>query len=142
MTIRVSLVALLFATMTVTSCGVSGKSPIGSSPGERLPEWETNFTFNGKSIHPAIIHAFEGWISDGGPIVVAIDVAAAEGTNQYRPRRILWISMGREDGRWDSRGKRDAYHWGDWEIRDALLFPILSRRWVCRCQPISSKDYP
>ena len=83
MTIRVSLVALLFATMTVTSCGVSGKSPIGSSPGERLPEWETNFTFNGKSIHPAIIHAFEGWISDGGPIVVAIDVAAAEGTNQY-----------------------------------------------------------
>ena len=77
-------VAVLWITLiAVVSCGVAKKAPTGHGPGELLPEWETNFKFNGKPIHPAIIHQFEGWLSDGGPIVVAVDVAAAEGTNQY-----------------------------------------------------------
>ena len=80
---RLCFVVLLIATTAVMSCGVARKGTTDLGSGERLPEWETNFTFNGKPIHPAIIHAFEGWISDAGPIVVAIDVASAEGTNQY-----------------------------------------------------------
>jgi hypothetical protein len=83
MTNRLYVVILWFATAAIVSCGSAGKSPTGGRPEKPLPEWETNFTFNGNPIHPAIIHAFEGWISDAGPIVVAVDVASAEGTNQY-----------------------------------------------------------
>ena len=83
MTNRLYFAVLWIALIAIVSCGSAGKSPTGRRPVESLPEWETNFTFNGKPIHPAIIHQFEGWLSDGGPIVVAVDVAAAEGTNQY-----------------------------------------------------------
>ena len=77
------IAVLWIALIAVVSCGVAKQGPTGHGAGEPLPEWETNFKFNGKPIHPAIIHQFEGWVSDGGPIVVAVDVAAAEGTNQY-----------------------------------------------------------
>lgn len=50
---------------------------------ESLPEWETAFTYRSKPIHPALLFKFEGWMSDGGPIVVAVDVASADGTNEY-----------------------------------------------------------
>ena len=75
------IVALCLAVTALVSCGVAEKG--SSSLGLALPEWETNFTFDGKPIHPAIIHKFQGWLSDSGPIVAAVDVAAAQGTNEY-----------------------------------------------------------
>jgi hypothetical protein len=49
-----------------------------------IREADSSFKYKGKWIHPGLVKQFEGWVSDSGaPITVAVDVAAAHGTNQY-----------------------------------------------------------
>ena len=60
----------------------SGRLVYGSRR-EVLAEVHTRFTYEGKAIHPAIVHAFTAWLSDSATAVMAIDVAAATDSNQY-----------------------------------------------------------
>ncbi len=48
-----------------------------------LNEPDSNFTFRKLPIHPGLVHEFEGWLSDGGPVTVAVDLSAAFDTNEY-----------------------------------------------------------
>ena len=48
-----------------------------------LPEWERRFTYEGKTIHPALIYKFISWLSDSAPNVVAVDIVASFGTNEF-----------------------------------------------------------
>lgn len=50
---------------------------------EVLTEARAGFTYEGKAIHPAIVHAFSSWMSDSATTVMAIDVSAATDSNQY-----------------------------------------------------------
>jgi hypothetical protein len=55
-------------------------------PGSRrevVTEAQTRFTYEGKPIHPAIVHAFSVWLSDSTTAVMAMDVSAATDSNQY-----------------------------------------------------------
>ncbi len=56
------------------------------SPEEVLREAVAEFRYRGKPIHPALIAAFVGGLSDGGPVVRSVDVTAAWGTDQYGGR--------------------------------------------------------
>lgn len=49
-----------------------------------LVEAQEDFTYDSKPIHPGMVNQFLGWLSDGGPITLAIDVRAGSDTNQYR----------------------------------------------------------
>lgn len=69
-----------FGLLLLVGCG--GTTDLVRPP-DSLPEWETKFTYRGEPIHPQVIWKFMGWISDAGPIVAAVDVAAAHGTNEY-----------------------------------------------------------
>jgi hypothetical protein len=40
-------------------------------------------TASGRPVHPLLIKLFSGWISDGDPIVRAVDPDAAEGTDEF-----------------------------------------------------------
>jgi hypothetical protein len=51
---------------------------------EVLAEAQTRFTYEGKAIHPAIVQAFSARLSDSATAVMAMDVAAATDSNQYR----------------------------------------------------------
>lgn len=43
-----------------------------------------DFTFAGRPVHPKLVEEFESWLSDDrSPITLAVDVAAAQGTDEY-----------------------------------------------------------
>jgi len=42
-----------------------------------------DFTYQGEPIHPVLVYEFEGWLSDGGPITVAVDIVSAHGSDEY-----------------------------------------------------------
>jgi hypothetical protein len=51
---------------------------------DMLEEANTNFTYEGKPIHPGLVHEFSNWLSDGvSPIVVSVDLISAFNTNKY-----------------------------------------------------------
>ncbi len=39
--------------------------------------------YHGEAIHPALLFKFVGWLSDGEPNVVAGDITAAPGTDEF-----------------------------------------------------------
>jgi hypothetical protein len=68
---------ILLVYITVTNCSYGDIN-------DDLKEVNTKFTYHGKPIHPAIIEEFSPWLSDPDkPITITLDVAAAEGTNEY-----------------------------------------------------------
>jgi hypothetical protein len=73
----------------IAGCGTVARSGStrqirGPSRGdELLAEAEAFFTFHGARIHPLLVQEFEGWLSDGGPVTLSVDVNAAEGTDEY-----------------------------------------------------------
>jgi len=56
---------------------------LGLTRDEVLAEANEKFTYLGKSIHPALVHEFECWLSDQNPVTLAVDVSAAYDTNEY-----------------------------------------------------------
>jgi hypothetical protein len=48
-----------------------------------LVEANRDFTLGGQPIHPALIHLFQGWESDDGPVVVAIDVREGQDSHEF-----------------------------------------------------------
>ncbi|MBM3882794.1 MAG: hypothetical protein FJ387_24235 [Verrucomicrobia bacterium] len=54
------------------------------TPEERvLAEAHRSFSYHGKPIHPGLVREFVPWLSDSRPVVLAVDVTAAEDTNRY-----------------------------------------------------------
>lgn len=50
-----------------------------------LKEVDSNFTYQGKPIHPFLIEEFINWISDDRPpMIVTVDVAASFDSNKYQ----------------------------------------------------------
>lgn len=86
--------------MTLSGCAHTPAPPptppsISAKTSAALHEAIAHFTYDGQPIHPQLVMQFEGWLSDGGPIVVTVDVAAAQGSNQYSaPIRILDSDLG------------------------------------------------
>lgn len=50
---------------------------------------DQTFTYRGSPIHPGLIHEFEGRLSDGGPITLAVDVAASYGSDEYHDGDVI-----------------------------------------------------
>ena len=73
-----SLAFLLIA----VSAGCQQHSQRHDGPAD-LPEWELRFTYEGKTIHPALIYKFLPWLSDTAPNVVAVDIAASLESNEF-----------------------------------------------------------
>lgn len=77
----------------------------------------TNFTYNGKPIHPFLVKEFSNWLSDARPpMVTTVDVQAASDSNRYgnsdvEQRDDWWFASTEEmDGNvriYESFG----YHW-------------------------------
>lgn len=61
----------------------SSSGSFGQSVEQALKEVNKSFTCKGEPIHPGLIREFEGFISDGKPITLTVDVLAALGTNEY-----------------------------------------------------------
>ncbi len=59
-----------------------------------LEEANRDFTCAGRPIHPGLVHEFEGWLSDGGPITLAVDVRAACWSDEY-PDSVITARDGR-----------------------------------------------
>ncbi len=50
----------------------------------QIAEAQSSFKYKGQWIHPALIKEFLPWVSDHTvPIIHALDIAAADGTNRY-----------------------------------------------------------
>jgi hypothetical protein len=60
-----------------------GNSALPADAQLALREAQDDFTYQGKPIHPGMVNQFIGWLSDNGPITLAIDVRAGSGTDQY-----------------------------------------------------------
>jgi len=69
-----------------------------------LPRELTEFRFEGKPIHPAIFDEFIPWLSDGEPVVAAVDL---EGFTRSGNRLCGWTV--REEGGW-VKGTRKVMH--------------------------------
>jgi hypothetical protein len=62
----------------------------------QLDEANTQFTFNGKPIHPFLVQELSNWISDNRPpMITTVDVAAAFNSNKYQQSIIK-----KQDGWW------------------------------------------
>ena len=48
-----------------------------------LMEANSDFTYDSKPIHPDLVGEFIGWVSDGPPITLAVDVSMGTGSNKY-----------------------------------------------------------
>jgi len=57
--------------------------PISSEMQSALIEANENFTYKGSPVKPELVKEFAGWISDGGPITLAVDVSHAYGSDEY-----------------------------------------------------------
>ena len=51
--------------------------------GDVLEEVREDFTCGGSPIHPALVYEFIPWLSDRGPITVAVDLLSAQESNKY-----------------------------------------------------------
>jgi len=55
----------------------------GQNLSDAFLEADTNFTYQGKPIHPGLVNEFSSWISDKGfPTTISVDIAAPHG-NEY-----------------------------------------------------------
>lgn len=84
----------LFLCLAMAGCAAPGS----------LPRELTEFRFEGKPIHPAIIDEFIPWLSDGEPVVAAVDL---EGFTRSGNRLCRW-TVKEEDG-W-VKGTREEMH--------------------------------
>ena len=51
---------------------------------DMLEEANDSFTYEGKPIHPRLVHEFSNWLSDGtSPVVTSLDVISAFDTDEY-----------------------------------------------------------
>ncbi|BHH84328.1 hypothetical protein [Desulforhopalus sp. 52FAK] len=57
--------------------------PISREMESALVEANRHFTYKGKPIHPDLVGEFIGWVSDGPPITLAVDVSMGTGSNEY-----------------------------------------------------------
>ncbi len=57
--------------------------PVSTDLAITLPEVNRTFTYRGHPIHPKLIYRFLPWMSDSVPIVLSVDLAAADGSNEY-----------------------------------------------------------
>ena len=66
-----------------------------------------DFAYAGGPVHPRLVQEFEGWLSDGGAITLAVDVRAAHGTDEYsEPVR---ASAGWVECRYEADGRPQSY---------------------------------
>ena len=73
---RILGAGLIVMAAVASSVGMSGMGSVQAD--------HEGFAFAGAPIHPKLVEEFEGWLSDDQPpITVAVDVAAASGTNEY-----------------------------------------------------------
>jgi len=50
---------------------------------QALAEANRDFTLEGQPIHPALVHYFEAWLTDDGPIIVAVDVREGQSSREF-----------------------------------------------------------
>jgi len=68
-----------------------------------LDDVRARFFYDGQPIHPGIIELFSPWISDSEPLVLSVDLAKAQGSNQFfdtpKPQPSGWVeSPPKKDG--------------------------------------------
>lgn len=84
---------------------------VSSSPEALLAEAEESFTVRGRAIHPKIVAEFLCSMADrGDPLTVTMDVAQAQGTNEYCCAGDLPDSA-EEDVVMESDGTKYGYRW-------------------------------
>jgi hypothetical protein len=79
------MVNTLTVAVAIAAAGLAG--PATLRPGlitDQAVQSPNTFLYAGEPVHPKLVEEFEGWLSDARPpITVAVDVAAAFGTNEY-----------------------------------------------------------
>lgn len=70
-------------TLAVIACFIGLTSPLRA---DALRDLDASFAVNGEPVNPRIIEAFEGWISDRGQMIVAINLLDAQDSNQFSCR--------------------------------------------------------
>jgi hypothetical protein len=70
-----------------TNAGNSGSEPVTARATvelrQALQDASGPFTCGGKPIHPALVYEFIPWLSDSGPVAVAVDLIPAQKSNKY-----------------------------------------------------------
>ena len=105
--LAVVLVAALVAGSLVASAKRPATTRIAAQPAPDaataalLAEVNQHFTAGGKLIHPKLIWEFGGWMSDGGPIALKVDLTQSLGTNEYGEDEVnARDSKLADNGRW------------------------------------------
>lgn len=98
--------AIVLTFFLLSSCA----APIESTGVSQTTIFHETFAYRDSPIHPGVIREFEGWMSDGGPITVAVDIAAAHGSDEYLDADVIdgpngWIAYR------PSERERFAYRW-------------------------------
>ena len=91
----------------------------------QIAEAQSSFKYKGQWIHPALIKDFLPWVSDHTvPIIHALDIAAAEGTNRYADS--MNVSAGQVSY---TTGDQEivAYEWKG-KLKNGLHVLILTER--------------
>lgn len=88
------LTSLLVASFALLAASGADAAPttMPASAEIALREAREHFTYEGKPIHPGMVRQFSGWLSDGGPITLSVDVRAGSGTDQYSDRDVNQIA--------------------------------------------------
>ena len=80
----------------------------GCATAQSLPAELEAFRFEGKPIHPAIINEFIPWISDGDPVIAAVDL---EGFTRSRNRLCGWTVKEEKGGVDGTREGNGGFLW-------------------------------
>ena len=142
----------LLLLLSLTGCAIS----------EPLPAELEAFRFEGKPIHPAILDAFIPWLSDGEPVIAAVDLEgftrSGNRLNSWRveekERRITGVREGNGGylWYWHLGQGRSGSHFvevhdcgggsGVWKYLVQLRFEVVeafgSRRILLRCENVES----
>lgn len=78
---------VVLATATISGCTTQDRivndSSLPDTVEHYVEEVREHFTIQGQPIHPFVFRDLGGWISDGHPIVTAVDVLAGVNSNYY-----------------------------------------------------------
>lgn len=81
-----AVVALLMLAISVAAgcaTAVSGRATVRERACISLREADEHFTYRGEPIHPNAVKEFEPWLSEAEPVMLSIDVDAAQSGQHY-----------------------------------------------------------
>lgn len=129
---RARLLPIILVALVLMGCGSRGSStaerrvPSSDAPACRmaesaLAEARKSFTVGDRPIHPGMIHEFNTWFEDNGPVTVAVEIFPARGPARYMR------AIARERGGWTECSVKSLWP-HCWESAPTINEPMFGYR--------------